>query len=636
MGVPEENTDHIQPKFFFKCLKMPPKKPTVTGTNNKLKTGATTTAAKKPVGKATSTTTGSKQASTGVNKQSTGKGQNAGGGGGKDTKKDQGNTSAGGKNEEKKEPVKKWTKEDEAARTIQCSARQHIARKELNRLKKEKLDYEETMERLEKEAFVALVRMEQEKLRKEQEKEDEERRRRLEEKKRIGRMLEAAFEGDNFAIKTILREIEELDDEAGVVREGYGLFIRKRHQLAMVDCKDANDNTPLSEAAAGGHQDTITMLVEKGADVNSRGQFERTPLYRAAFAGNMAAAQVLLSQGADPRLYANDGMQPVHIAASDSMKGLLEEWDIEMTERILERLEAEKERRRQEDRNTCNTQSNKLENEVEKAKKIYQACQKQLENSMCELNRRIYEHDKCVRKMQNKSEITLKAIEDAQTTVDERQLEADKAKERLDAAKVTLREQKRQVAVERRESLLEMEMLPGEKVTVKELDDVLLRDVGNKLKTNPKWPLIIDIKGQASTFLRYRDTNFLLALSPQDMETESLRMALLGALRYGKPFVIDMMQVEMWDTVCDRMNEISSNLSQMLTDKSLLTNENFKCLIKEGDSKEYKSTNFSEDKLENFKFFLLTKLSQPSDSLLDKFHPIRVHIPGADAFADID
>ena len=41
----------------------------------------------------------------------------------------------------------------------------------------------------------------------------------------------------------------------------------------------------------------------------------------------------------------------------------------------------------------------------------------------------------------------LKAIEDAQTTVDERQLEADKAKERLDAAKVTLREQKRQVAV---------------------------------------------------------------------------------------------------------------------------------------------------------------------------------------------
>ena len=47
---------------------------------------------------------------------------------------------------------------------------------------------------------------------------------------------------------------------------------------------------------------------------------------------------------------------------------------------------------------------------------------------------------------------------------------------------------------ERRESLLEMEMLPGEKVTVKELDDVLLRDVGNKLKTNPKYVINCLIK----------------------------------------------------------------------------------------------------------------------------------------------
>ena len=49
--------------------------------------------------------------------------------------------------------------------------------------------------------------MEQEKLRKEQEKEDEERKKKLEEKKRINRMLEAAFEGDNYAITTVLREV---------------------------------------------------------------------------------------------------------------------------------------------------------------------------------------------------------------------------------------------------------------------------------------------------------------------------------------------------------------------------------------------------------------------------------------------
>ena len=56
----------------------------------------------------------------------------------------------------------------------------------------------------------------------------------------------------------------------GVEREGYGLYLRKRRQLGMVDCTDANKNTPLSEAAAGGHHSTIIMLIEKGADVNSR------------------------------------------------------------------------------------------------------------------------------------------------------------------------------------------------------------------------------------------------------------------------------------------------------------------------------------------------------------------------------
>ena len=61
-----------------------------------------------------------------------------------------------------------------------------------------------------------------------------------------------------------------MDDQAGILKEGFGGYLRKRHQLEMVDCRDANGNSPLSEAAAGGHQSTILMLTEKGADVNSR------------------------------------------------------------------------------------------------------------------------------------------------------------------------------------------------------------------------------------------------------------------------------------------------------------------------------------------------------------------------------
>ena len=49
---------------------------------------------------------------------------------------------------------------------------------------------------------------------------------------------------------------------------------------------------------------------------------------------------------------------------------------------------------------------------------------------------------------------------------------------------------------ERRQSLFEMEALPGENVTVRELDDVLLRDVGNKIKNNPKLALFFQSLGR--------------------------------------------------------------------------------------------------------------------------------------------
>lgn len=46
---------------------------------------------------------------------------------------------------------KAWTKEDDAARKIQTKIRQYLARKSLQKKKKEKQDYEDLMDRLERE-----------------------------------------------------------------------------------------------------------------------------------------------------------------------------------------------------------------------------------------------------------------------------------------------------------------------------------------------------------------------------------------------------------------------------------------------------------------------------------------------------
>ena len=49
-----------------------------------------------------------------------------------------------------------------------------------------------------------------------------------------------------------------------------------------------------------------------------------------------------------------------------------------------------------------------------------------------------------------------------------------------------------------------------------------------------RWPLLIDTSPQSSTFLRYRDTNYINALNPKHVEPEVIRLALLGGLRFVK------------------------------------------------------------------------------------------------------
>lgn len=88
---------------------------------------------------------------------------------------------------------------------------------------------------------------------------------------------------------------------------------------------------------------------------------------------------------------------------------------------------------------------------------------------------------------------------------------------------------------------------PGLSVDLRDLGDVLIKDVGRRLEADGRWPAVVDASGRAGVFLKYADSNFAVALSPADMDPNRLRRSLLGALRYGKPFVVDMMDADMWD-----------------------------------------------------------------------------------------
>ena len=137
--------------------------------------------------------------------------------------------------------------------------------------------------------------------------EQEKRRKERERRAREAQLREAAFDGEVDDVRNILAKFEvRLHDRRGIqLSKGHErcVYATRPHfsngcaanvgeiittmspSQIDVDAADANGDTALLEAAAGGDVSTARALVERGANVNARGRFNRTPIYRAAFAG---------------------------------------------------------------------------------------------------------------------------------------------------------------------------------------------------------------------------------------------------------------------------------------------------------------------------------------------------------------
>uniref|UniRef100_A0A8C5BRJ6 IQ motif and ankyrin repeat containing 1 n=1 Tax=Gadus morhua TaxID=8049 RepID=A0A8C5BRJ6_GADMO len=438
----------------------------------------------------------------------------------------------------------------------QCAMRQLLARRMLAQKRREEQDHEELMDRLEKEAFVALVRREREAAERQRKEEEEERKRKREEQQQLKRLLEASFDGVLKEVLAVLKEVSERDTENGVGFDEAGRRQRRLSQLRAVNTTDAHGNSAVSEAAAGGQTHIITLLAAKGADVNARGAFGRTPLFRAAFGGHLEAVQTLLPLGGDPRLRAGDGCTPEQVAPEESVAGVLRGWDLSLTDSMLTTMEAETQRRAEE------------EQEHEEAT----ASLSSLQRARTQLSKRISEHDAC----------------------------SGKGMEPRSGGGT------------------------GVLCRVRDLDDVLFKDVGGKIRHDGRWPLVVDPGGQAASFLRYRDTNYLDAVSPGGLQADRLRVSLLGAIRFGKPLVIDMKEAELFDSVLSQLEQVMPGLGKELFSKELLRKERYLSLVRSSDGPSYARTEFRSDRIENFALIIITKQRHPQEHLLKTFYPIEV------------
>ncbi len=75
-----------------------------------------------------------------------------------------------------------------------------------------------------------------------------------------------------------------------------------------------NGQTPLFVAAYFGNVKSMKMLIEHGADVNVKDHLGNTPLHKASEGDSPQAVELLLKEGADIHATDKEGNTPLHIA----------------------------------------------------------------------------------------------------------------------------------------------------------------------------------------------------------------------------------------------------------------------------------------------------------------------------------
>lgn len=122
------------------------------------------------------------------------------------------------------------------------------------------------------------------------------------------------------------------------------------------------------------------------------------------------------------------------------------------------------------------------------------------------------------------------------------------------------------------------------------------------------------------------DSNYLSALSPRDMEPQRVRRALLGALRYGKPLVLDLADADLWPAAAAIFDRVRPGLLTCVTSGHILREAEYGALVEEADGPEYEAAAFQEERLARFRFVVATALRFPDEGLLEAMPVFRVKV----------
>jgi ankyrin repeat protein len=146
----------------------------------------------------------------------------------------------------------------------------------------------------------------------------------------VGRGVGHACQDGEAGTKSLLEAIQSFDSLLTMlltepVRNGdlakVEALLKDNPDLAL--SRDNFGMTPLHWAAAGGHRNTVELLLANRADVNAQDNAGETPLHLAA-KGHKDVAELLLANRANVNAQDNAGETPLHLAAEDHFEDVAE------------------------------------------------------------------------------------------------------------------------------------------------------------------------------------------------------------------------------------------------------------------------------------------------------------------------
>eukprot|EP00811_Abedinium_folium_P026394 NODE_3884_length_1967_cov_7.347283.p1 GENE.NODE_3884_length_1967_cov_7.347283~~NODE_3884_length_1967_cov_7.347283.p1 ORF type:complete len:542 (+),score=214.85 NODE_3884_length_1967_cov_7.347283:80-1705(+) len=346
-----------------------------------------------------------------------------------------------------------------------------------------------------------------------------------------------------------------------------------------IDTEDAYGTTLLSEAAAGGAIECITMLLAEGADPNRRGRNRRTPLWRAANAGQADAVRLLLRGGCDPRIRDDSACRPYDSATGVETKALLECWDTSVTEKLVQVRAQDQKRKATEQLQKQQRQGDEMKGalmELERRARIVGGEVARLETLVVEYREQLADYASSdpvkMAELQPMLEAAVVKLGTARQMYNEQTWQSRRAQLKVTDFEVKLQRSRRKAG-----DLPCVE--PDKTITITAIIDVILKDVGGVRRKDGRWPLIFDPSGKAACFFGYTGAIVIQAsllsiqcLSEVLEEKQRFLKAFMTHLMYGgaifihlgKDFETGLALVEA------ALNTIEPGLLGILLDRSVL------------------------------------------------------------------